>query len=155
HHDALDPQKDELLFGVFPNELTGPSPVGPGIRGMTHYECNSASNGDCYNYPAAVVPAVDQTIETAHEYFHMLGRSHPGMICAAKYHATNSVSWPPDEQGFLQGVKVDRRLGTGGIAGPYFVQVAQNDFTDLSVDFPKPSSSPGPPPAPAKDQTDA
>ena len=59
----------------------------------------------------------------AHELQHALGRKHAGDLasCYAADPEQVGASWPPDEQGFLQGIGLDPRLGSGGGRGPFAV----------------------------------
>ena len=67
----------------------------------------------------------------AHELQHALGRKHAGTRPSCYPDpAQLGVGWPPDEQGFLQGIGLDPRLGSGGGRGPF------------SVLFPAPTAGP-------------
>ena len=60
----------------------------------------------------------------AHELQHALGRAHAGTDLPTCYKDAKDqvgASWPPDEQGFLQGIGLDPRLGSGGGRGPFAV----------------------------------
>jgi hypothetical protein len=69
------------------------------VRGLT-----SGSLADFFQDPIAVVDQSRPLGSVAHEWFHELGRNHASSAC----NATGSDYWPPDQQGFLNGVGFDR-----------------------------------------------
>ncbi len=55
----------------------------------------------------------------AHELYHGLGRVHASPQCGGGQEDQVAEPWPPDELGYLQGIGIDPRPGSGGSAGPY------------------------------------
>lgn len=53
----------------------------------------------------------------AHELMHLVGFGHASAACGGNVSAFDD--WPPDQQGYIQGIGLDRRTGSGGSDGPY------------------------------------
>ncbi len=99
-----------MIMGVFPDSYGGR------IRSLysSRKDCDFLVF-DCHQHhgaigqgptPGSYVP--DRPITSlAHEYFHYLGRPHASGACGA----AKGEPWPPDEQGFLQSIGLDRRGG--------------------------------------------
>lgn len=76
---------------------------------------------DCDGLSVAVFQDSGRPLSAvAHEMGHLFGRQHASSACGAQ----DSQDWPPDQQGFIQGVGLDRRTGrvlfpdrTGGNLG--------------------------------------
>jgi hypothetical protein len=62
--------------------------------------------------PADVVRS-DGPQDAAHEVGHSIGRMHAGGACGA----ANPEAWPPDEEGRLNSVGLDRQAGSGAVYG--------------------------------------
>jgi len=60
----------------------------------------------------------------SHELNHALGRVHAFYCNGGGAVAQRAETWPPDEQGYLQGVGLDTRAGSGGGRGPYKIIAA-------------------------------
>jgi hypothetical protein len=94
--------------------------------------------------PAIVVQETKRPITAvAHELGHLLGRPHASFACGAGDTDNNGDAehWPPDEQGFLQGVGVDRRSFRvlfpdrtgGGLGGPFYDFMSYCTYANESV----------------------
>lgn len=86
----------------------------------------------CTSRAVAIVPEAAWALTVSHEMGHLLGRRHAGRNCPA---VTDPVEWPPDDQGFLQGVGLDRRVRAGRAArdpglGPYRIIAPPQAGTD-------------------------
>src|SRR5579871_335775 len=76
--------------------------------------------------PLAVTDVKRPLTDVSHEIFHGFGIGHASGACGAQ----NPDPWP-DAQGFLEGVGLDRRSGSGGIAAPYRVIAAPPNQFDI------------------------
>jgi hypothetical protein len=72
--------------------------------------------------PVSVVESTRPLTSVAHELAHGWGRVHASDGCGGGDNGQIAEPWPPDEQGFTQGIGLDVRAGTGGDPGsPYRV----------------------------------
>lgn len=69
--------------------------------------------------PMFVVDYGNTLNSVAHELFHGLGRPHASKGCGGDANGQVGEDWPPDGVGFIQGVGLDRRPGSGGTMAPY------------------------------------
>jgi len=108
----------EMIVGIF-SALAAPR-----IRGLESRSCTGAF-WDCDGLSVAIFQDAGRPLSAvAHELGHLFGRKHASSACGA----SNAQDWPPDEQGFIQGVGLDRRSGrvlfpdrTGGsLGGPVY-----------------------------------
>jgi hypothetical protein len=119
----------ELVVGIYP-QVDLVSGQSDRIGGLTQAGCTGPF-WDCDELQVMVVRNQTRRLTSvAHELGHMLGRVHASFACNAGDVDNNGPAehWPPDEQGFLQAVGVDRRNfrvvfpdRTGGpFGGPFF-----------------------------------
>ena len=54
-----------------------------------------------------------------HEFLHTQNYFHAGQHCASGKSSDVSIRWDPDDQGFIQGIGLDRTPGSGGAPGTY------------------------------------
>lgn len=118
----------QVVIGVYPQRFDVPN----GIGGMTKGYTDS---------PVAVVSGCDSAItgctpsrplsSDAHELGHALGRLHASGCNGGGSNGQRAESWPPDEQGNIHGVGLDRRPGSGGASGPYAI-IAPTAFDFMS-----------------------
>ncbi|OAQ57626.1 hypothetical protein VFPPC_11412 [Pochonia chlamydosporia 170] len=95
----IDTTGGRLIVGIYA------AAAGERIRGLTSTECTGPF-WDCDSLTVAIFRDSDRPLTSAaHEIGHMLGRKHASGTGGAK----NPEDWPPDQQGFIQGVGVDRR----------------------------------------------
>jgi hypothetical protein len=52
----------------------------------------------------------------AHEFYHQLAYYHAGLSCPRGF---PTISWPPDDRGLIQGIGLDRQIGSGPQPGTY------------------------------------
>lgn len=76
------------------------------------------------NRPISLVNEYRPLGSVAHEINHGLGRKHASGACGGGSDGQTAEGWPPDEQGFLQGVGIDTRPGSGGGTSEYRVFAA-------------------------------
>jgi hypothetical protein len=70
--------------------------------------------------PIAFVNSTRPLTSVTHELWHTQNYFHAGHHCAGgKPTDYPYVDWPPDDQGFIQGMGLDRRPGSGGRPGTY------------------------------------
>jgi hypothetical protein len=99
--------------------------VSPGTAyGLTRQACgdilHEVFEKDCPNdAPTAVTSFKRPLTSVAHELYHGLGRVHASPSCGGGDGDQRSEPWPPDELGYIQGIGIDPRPGSGGAAGPY------------------------------------
>ena len=88
----------------------GSSPVAQG----------SLSNGHAEAVVAAHGATTRMLTGTAHELGHLLGRAHAGQNCPQTGRGAEQEGepWPPDDQGLIGGLALDRRPGSAAL-GPY------------------------------------
>jgi hypothetical protein len=86
-------------------------------RGLTNPDDICWSSFD--DYSDAVVEVNRPLTSVGHEFFHLLGRPHASKSCGGNDNGQTGENWPPDEQGYLQGVGLDTDLGSGFRGGPY------------------------------------
>ncbi len=67
----------------------------------------------------AIASTTDLKLSVAHELLHQYGFLHASGACGAA--SQLSKPWPPDLEGRLQGIGLDRRMGTGPTPGTYAV----------------------------------
>jgi hypothetical protein len=79
--------------------------------------------------PIAIADSLDPLYSVGHEYYHDLNYFHASGACGADVF----VDWPPDEQGYIHGVGLDRRKNvvdaSGGWTGQYAVYMAGSPYT--------------------------
>jgi hypothetical protein len=68
--------------------------------------------------PIAVVDSNRPLTDVAHEIFHGFGIHHASAGCGGGSSGQTADPWP-DPQGFLEGVGIDRRSGSGGSGAPF------------------------------------
>jgi hypothetical protein len=73
----------------------------------------------CAGSPVAVVTFNRPLTSVAHELHHGLGRPHASPCGGGGDNGQVAESWPPDQQGLIQGVGLDVRPRSGGSDGPY------------------------------------
>ena len=100
----------------------------PGIDGVTWTSQGVTVIGGASRPPRPLT-------STAHELLHLIGFEHAGQNCPGTHvgQSQQGVAWPPDDQGFIQGVGLDRRPNSGG-AGLYKIiapGVGQAQWYDL------------------------
>src|SRR5215211_1511321 len=66
------------------------------------------------NNPMFVVDYGNPLNSVGHELFHGLGRVHASKGCGGNDDGQVGEDWPPDGVGFIQGIGLDRRAGSGG-----------------------------------------
>jgi hypothetical protein len=110
--DEWDARLRELVVGVYPG--------GQSIRGTTDWQC-SGTIVDCDIWPVAVVQDSGRSLTSvAHEIYHMFGHGHASLCTNdgdPSGGQTDPEDWPPDQQGFIQGVGLDRWSSSGGALG--------------------------------------
>jgi hypothetical protein len=119
----------ELVVGIYPQSdpVSGNSDR---IRSLESIAC-AGPFWDCDELSViAVQNSLRPLTSVAHELGHMLGRPHASFACGAGDVDNNGAAehWLPDEQGFIQGVGVDRRnlrvlfpdRSGGNLGGPYY-----------------------------------
>ncbi|MEA2427070.1 MAG: large repetitive protein, partial [Thermoleophilaceae bacterium] len=72
-------------------------------------------NGD---EPVAITDYSRPLTSVGHELFHGYGRAHASK-CTNGGDPGTTEDWPPDQQGFIQGVGLDRRAGSGAQGSAY------------------------------------
>ena len=99
--------------------------VSPGTAyGLTRQRCGNilseTFDTSCPNdAPTAVTSFTRPLTSVAHELYHGLGRVHASPACGGGDGDQRAEPWPPDELGYIQGIGIDPRPGSGGAAGPY------------------------------------
>jgi hypothetical protein len=84
------------------------------------------------NRPLAVVDSKSPLTDVAHEVFHGLGIFHASAGCGGGDNGQTAAPWP-DSQGFLEGIGVDRRSGSGGAGAPF--RIIASTPTSNKFDF--------------------
>lgn len=87
------------------------NPILPGAMGGRVFDEDQQATGYLTDKDQYVV---------AHEVQHALGRPHASMGCGATGKQAGEP-WAPDEQGFLRGIGIDVRRGSGGGRGPFAI----------------------------------
>jgi hypothetical protein len=86
--------------------------------------------------PVAVVQTPNRPLTSvAHELGHAIGRPHASSCNGA----LDAEPWPPDQLGLMQGVGLDRRVGSGGAASRYRV-IVPRDVSLLGSPIPSESN---------------
>jgi hypothetical protein len=95
----------DFVVGVFPEDDS----TEQRMRAVTNRACTGPF-WDCDALSVSVVQHKDRPLSSvAHEVGHLMGREHASAACGGGANGQVGEDWPPDQQGFLQGVGVDLR----------------------------------------------
>jgi hypothetical protein len=102
--------------------------------GVTTVDLGQENTGVVFtgDRPFAVVDSNSPLTDVAHEIFHGFGIQHASAGCGGGDNGQKADPWP-DSQGFLEGVGIDRRSGSGGTGTPFRI-IAGTD-TSPKFDF--------------------
>jgi len=106
----------QVVIGVYPQQYAAAGTVGAESNNYNGRSMAIVTGCDTATVPCTPYRPLSAD---AHELGHALGREHASGCNGGGSNGQVAEGWPNDEKGYIQGVGLDARPGSGGASGPY------------------------------------